>query len=289
MRASIQGVLREGLIAACLTAVMILLFLGDWRPTIVIAISIPLSIFVSVILLSALGETINIMTLGGLALAVGILVDDATVEIENIERNLAMGKEMKQAILDGAQQIAVPAFVSTLCICIVFVPMFFLTGVAKFLFVPLAEAVVFAMLASYLLSRTLIPTLVMFIMRGHEHRAAEPKNFFGSIQRAFERGFEKFRGGYQQLLETTLEHRKLFAVWLFALSACCRWGWCFFWDEDFFPQVDAGLIRLHVRARPACAWKRRRVCAMKSSAYLRSEIPKDELQTVLDNIGLPEL
>ncbi|HVH85882.1 MAG TPA: efflux RND transporter permease subunit, partial [Terriglobales bacterium] len=158
VRGSIYGVLREAAIAAVLTAMMILLFLGDWRPTVVITISIPLSICVSVILLSALGQTINIMTLGGLALAVGILVDDATVEIENIERNLAMGKEMKQAILDGAQQIAVPAFVSTLCICIVFVPMFFLTGVAKFLFVPLAEAVSFAMLASYLLSRTLVPT-----------------------------------------------------------------------------------------------------------------------------------
>ncbi len=170
VRASIYGVVREAAIAAALTAIMILVFLGDWRPTIVISISIPLSIFVSIILLGAIGETINIMTLGGLALAVGILVDDATVEIENIERNLAMGKEMKQAILDGAQQIAVPAFVSTLSICIVFVPMFFLTGVAKFLFVPLAEAVSFAMLASYLLSRTLIPTLVMYIMRGHEHR-----------------------------------------------------------------------------------------------------------------------
>src|SRR5262249_17712817 len=170
VRASIYGVLGEALIAAALTACMILIFLGDWRPTIVISISIPLSIFVSIILLGAIGQTINIMTLGGLALAVGILVDDATVEIENIERNLAMGKEMRQAILDGAQQIAVPAFVSTLSICIVFVPMFFLSGVAKFLFVPLAEAVSFAMLASYLLSRTLIPTLVMYIMRGHEHR-----------------------------------------------------------------------------------------------------------------------
>src|SRR5579864_9352621 len=163
--ASIRGVVIEAMTAAALTACMILLFLGDWRPTIVISISIPLSIFVSIIVLSALGQTINIMTLGGLALAVGILVDDATVEIENIERNLAQGKEMKQAILDGAAQIAVPAFVSTICICIVFVPMFFLTGVAKFLFVPLAEAVVFAMLASYFLSRTLIPTLVMYIMR----------------------------------------------------------------------------------------------------------------------------
>ncbi len=204
--------LREGLIAAALTACMILLFLGDWRPTIVISISIPLSIFVSVLLLSALGETINIMTLGGLALAVGILVDDATVEIENIERNLAQGKEMRQAILDGAAQIAVPAFVSTLSICIVFVPMFFLTGVARYLFVPLAEAVVFAMLASYFLSRTLIPTLVMYIMRGHEHKSAGPKTVFGRFQRGFESGFERFRNGYYQLLETTLEHSKLFAV-----------------------------------------------------------------------------
>ena len=151
------------------------------------------------LLLSALGETINIMTLGGLALAVGILVDDATVEIENIERNLAQGKEMKQAILDGAPQIAVPAFVSTLCICIVFVPMFFLTGVARYLFVPLAEAVVFAMLASYFLSRTLIPTLVMYIMRGHEHRAEQPKSVLGRFQRGFEHGFERFRNGYYQL------------------------------------------------------------------------------------------
>jgi len=169
VRASIDGVVREALTAACLTAAMILLFLGKWRSTLIIAISIPLSILCSVITLSALGETFNIMTLGGLALAVGILVDDATVEIENIDRNLAQGKELKTAILDGASQIAVPAFVSTLSICIVFVPMFFLTGVAKFLFVPLAEAVVFAMLASYLLSRTLVPTLVMYLLRGHEH------------------------------------------------------------------------------------------------------------------------
>src|SRR6202008_1924190 len=212
VRASINGVVREAVIAAPLTACMILIFLGDWRPTIVISISIPLSIFVSIILLGAIGETINIMTLGGLALAVGILVDDATVEIENIERNLAMGKEMRQAILDGAQQIAVPAFVSTLSICIVFVPMFFLAGVAKFLFVPLAEAVVFAMPASYFLSRTLIPTLVMYIMRGHEHREAGAKTFFGRYQRRFETAFERFRGGYYQLLETTLDHRKLFAT-----------------------------------------------------------------------------
>src|ERR1700719_3777488 len=212
VRASITGVVREGLIAACLTAAMILLFLGDWRPTIIIAISIPLSIFVSVILLSALGETINIMTLGGLALAVGILVDDATVEIENIERNLAMGKEMKQAILDGAQQIAVPALVSTLCICIVFVPMFFLAGVAKFLFVPLAEAVSFAMLASYLLSRTLIPTMAKYLLRGHEaeagHLAESSRNPFVRMQVRFEHGFERFREKYHGLLESCLHHQR---------------------------------------------------------------------------------
>jgi CzcA family heavy metal efflux pump len=286
VRASIQGVLREGLIAACLTAIMILVFLGDWRPTIIIAVSIPLSIFVSVILLSALGETINIMTLGGLALAVGILVDDATVEIENIERNLAMGKEMKQAILDGAQQIAVPALVSTLCICIVFVPMFFLTGVAKFLFVPLAEAVSFAMLASYLLSRTLIPTMVMFIMRGHEHRATESKNPFVRFQRKFERGFEKFRGAYQQLLETTLEHRQLFSI-CFVVFCVLSLGLVFFLGQDFFPQVDAGLIRLHFRARPGLRVEETARLCDEVEQVLRSEIPKKELQTMLDNIGVP--
>jgi CzcA family heavy metal efflux pump len=286
VRASIQGVIREGLIAACLTALMILLFLGDWRPTVIIAVSIPLSIFVSVLLLAALGETINIMTLGGLALAVGILVDDATVEIENIERNLAMGKEMKQAILDGAQQIAVPALVSTLCICIVFVPMFFLSGVAKFLFVPLAEAVSFAMLASYLLSRTLIPTMVMFIMRGHEHRAAETKNPFVKFQRKFERGFEKFRGAYQQLLETTLENRALFSV-CFVIFCVLSLGLVFFLGQDFFPQVDAGLIRLHFRARPGLRVEETVRLCDQVEEVLRDQIPKAELQTMLDNIGVP--
>ncbi len=286
VRASIEGVLREGLIAAALTAVMILIFLGDWRPTIVISISIPLSIFVSIIVLSAIGQTINIMTLGGLALAVGILVDDATVEIENIERNLAMGKEMKQAILDGAQQIAVPAFVSTLSICIVFVPMFFLTGVAKFLFVPLAEAVSFAMLASYLLSRTLIPTLVMYIMRGHEHRAEAPKSFLGRFQRGFERKFEDFRRGYEQLLETTLEHRGVFVL-CFLLFCVLSLGLFAFLGEDFFPQVDAGLLRLHMRARPGLRVEETARLCDQVEAALREEIPHGEVQTILDNIGLP--
>jgi len=286
VRASIQGVLREGLTAACLTALMILLFLGDWRPTLIIAVSIPLSIFVSIILLSVLGESINIMTLGGLALAVGILVDDATVEIENIERNLAMGKEMKQAILDGASQIAVPAFVSTLCICIVFVPMFFLAGVARFLFVPMAEAVSFAMLASYLLSRTLIPTLVMFIMRGHEHRPVEPENIFGKLQRRFEGGFDRFRAGYQQLLETTLENRGLF-VSCFVIFCVLSMGLVFVLGEDFFPSVDAGLIRLHFRARAGLRVEETAKLCDDVDRELRSEIPQEDLQTVLDNIGLP--
>jgi len=286
VRASIYGVVREALIAAALTACMILIFLGDWRPTIVISISIPLSIFVSIILLGAIGETINIMTLGGLALAVGILVDDATVEIENIERNLAMGKEMRQAILDGAQQIAVPAFVSTLSICIVFVPMFFLSGVAKFLFVPLAEAVSFAMLASYLLSRTLIPTLVMYIMRGHEHRAETPKSIFSRVQRGFERKFEDFRRGYESLLETTLEHRGIFVA-CFLLFCVLSLGLYSFLGQDFFPQVDAGLLRLHVRGRPGLRVEETaRLCDQIESS-LRQEIPRGQLQTVLDNIGLP--
>jgi CzcA family heavy metal efflux pump len=286
VRASVYGVVREAGIAAILTALMILLFLGDWRPTIVISISIPLSIFCSIILLGAIGETINIMTLGGLALAVGILVDDATVEIENIERNLAMGKEMRQAILDGAQQIAVPAFVSTLSICIVFVPMFFLTGVAKFLFVPLAEAVSFAMLASYLLSRTLIPTLVMFIMRGHEHRAEIPKSYLGRFQRGFERKFEDFRRGYEELLETTLEHRGVFVVFFLAFCLLSL-GIVMFLGQDFFPQVDAGQLRLHVRGRPGLRVEETARLCDEVESVLRQEIPKNELQTILDNIGLP--
>src|SRR6202522_421819 len=285
VRASIWGVVREAAIAALLTAVMILIFLGDWRPTIVISISIPLSIFCSIILLGALGETINIMTLGGLALAVGILVDDATVEIENIERNLAMGKEMRQAILDGAQQIAVPALVSTLSICIVFVPMFFLSGVAKFLFVPLAEAVSFAMLASYFLSRTLIPTLVMYIMRGHEHRSETGKSFLGRFQRGFERKFEDFTRGYEAVLETTLEHRNIFVI---AFLAFCilSLGLFFFLGQDFFPQVDAGLIRLHVRRRAGLRVEETARLCDEVEAIVRREIPKGQLQTIVDNIGL---
>src|SRR5205814_1647565 len=223
VRASIQGVLREALIAACLTAIMILLFLGNWKSTLIIAVSIPLSILVSVLCLSALGETINIMTLGGLALAVGILVDDATVEIENINRNLAMGKDTVQAILDGAQQIAVPAFVSTLCICIVFIPMFFLSGVARYLFVPLAEAVSFAMLASYMWSRTIVPTLAMYLLTAEdeyhaEEHVGERQGFLRRYQQKFEHAFERFRDGYRESLERILDHSRIFAA---CFLACC--------------------------------------------------------------------
>ncbi len=286
VRASISGVIREGIIAALLTAGMILLFLGDWRPTVIIALSIPLSIFTSIILLGALGETINIMTLGGLALAVGILVDDATVAIENIERYIVQGKELKQAILDGSQEIAVPAFVSTLSICIVFVPMFFLTGVAKYLFVPLAEAVVFAMLASYLLSRTLVPTLVMYIVRGHEHRSPTPRTAFGRLQRRFERGFESFRSAYRQVLQLTLEHRRIFALCFIAFCVLSL-GLAFFLGEDFFPSVDAGMFRLHLRARPGLRVEETARLTDQVEKVLRREVPPNEIETVLDNIGLP--
>jgi CzcA family heavy metal efflux pump len=291
VRASIDGVLREALTAACLTAAMILLFLGNWRSTLIIAISIPLSILCSILTLSALGETLNIMTLGGLALAVGILVDDATVEIENIDRNLAQGKELKQAILDGASQIAVPAFVSTLCICIVFVPMFFLTGVAKFLFVPLAEAVVFAMLASYLLSRTLIPTLVMYLLKGHEH---EDKFRVGTgwtapfkrLQIWFEIHFEKLRDAYHRTLRSAMDHRRLF-VGAFLGFCILSLGIVFFLGQDFFPDVDAGVFRMHVRGRAGLRIEETARLCDEVENYVRTRIPKEELVTVLDNLGLP--
>ena len=209
VRASINGVVREAVIAACLTALMILIFLGSWRSTVIIAASIPLSILASIITFSALGETINIMTLGGMALAVGILVDDATVAIENISTNLEQGKPLEQAILDGSQQIAVPAFVSTICICIVFVPLFFLTGVARYLFVPLGEAVVFAMLASYVLSRTLVPTMAKYLLKAHvdAHGATTSRNPFVRLQRALDAGFLRMRSAYRGLLEQLVAHR----------------------------------------------------------------------------------
>jgi CzcA family heavy metal efflux pump len=291
VRAAIQGVLREALIAACLTAFMILLFLGNWKSTLIIAISIPLSILVSLLCLSALGQTINIMTLGGLALAVGILVDDATVEIENINRNLAMGKETVQAILDGAQQIAVPAFVSTLCICIVFIPMFFLSGVAKFLFVPLAEAVSFAMLASYMWSRTIVPTLAMYLLSSEdeyhaEENAGRAQGFFRRYQQGFERSFERFREGYRLALGAALGHPKLFASSFLAFSVLSM-GLSLVVGRDFFPKVDAGQIRLHFRARTGLRIEETARLADQVDSVIRETIPKDELLTVLDNLGVP--
>jgi len=290
VRASINGVIREALIAACLTAIMILIFLGSWRSTIIIAVSIPLSILCSIITLSALGETINIMTLGGLALAVGILVDDATVEIENINRNLEEGKETEQAILDGAAQIAVPAFVSTLSICIVFVPMFFLTGVARYLFVPLAEAVVFAMLASYLLSRTIVPTMAKYLLKVHDEHAAEQKknsrNPLVHLQVKFEHGFEKLRNGYHGLLKKTVAHPVLFTICFFA--ACLISFALFPWlGQDFFPAVDSGQFKLHVRAQTGTRIEETARLCDQVENVIRQEIPKSELTNILDNIGLP--
>jgi CzcA family heavy metal efflux pump len=291
VRASIQGVIREAIIAACLTAIMILLFLGNWKSTLIIAISIPLSILVSILCLSALGQTINIMTLGGLALAVGILVDDATVEIENINRNLAMGKETVQAILDGAQQIAVPAFVSTLCICIVFIPMFLLSGVAKFLFVPLAEAVSFAMLASYMWSRTIVPTLAMYLLSAEdeyhaEEHAGEKMGFFRRYQQGFERGFERFREGYGRALRAALHSPGIFATCFlaFCILSVTLVGVL---GRDFFPKVDAGQIRLHMRARTGLRIEETARLADQVNGVIRDTIPKEELTTVLDNIGVP--
>src|SRR5436190_5100545 len=291
VRASIQGVLREALIAACLTAIMILLFLGNWKSTLIIAVSIPLSILVSILCLSALGQTINIMTLCGLALAVGILVDDATVEIENINRNLAMGKETVQAILDGAQQIAVPAFVSTLCICIVFIPMFFLSGVAKYLFVPLAEAVIFAMLASYMWSRTIVPTLAMYLLSSEDEYHAdehggERQGFFRRYQQKFEHAFERFRDGYRNALEWALGIPRVF-VTAFLGFCFLSTTLVFVLGRDFFPSVDAGQIRLHMRARTGLRIEETARLADQVNQTIRQVIPRNEIVTVLDNIGLP--
>ena len=275
VRAAVQDVMKEALIAAALTAIMILVFLGDWRSTMIISVSIPLSIMVSIITLAALGETINIMTLGGLALAVGILVDDASVTIENIDRNLAMGKPVRDAILDGSEQIVVPAFVSMLCICIVFVPMFFLTGVARYLFVPLAEAVIFAMVASYVLSRTLVPTLAMYLI-DREH--ALP-------QRAFDRAFERFRDGYRAVLETAVHYRRTFLVG-FGVFCVVSLGFGMYLGRDFFPQVDAGQIRLHLRARSGLRIEETTRLTDQVEDVIRKTVDPHDLATVLDNVGL---
>ena len=284
VRASINAVIREAVIAAALTALMILLFLGSWRSTLIIAISIPLSILTSIIVLSWLHETINIMTLGGLALAVGILVDDATVEIENVNRNLDQGKEIERAILDGASQIAVPALVSTLCICIVFLPMFFLSGVARYLFVPLAEAVVFAMLASYGLSRTLVPTLAKYLLKLQHHGPS--RNPFVLFQRAFERGFDRLREGYEAILAVLIRRRAMFVplFLLLCLSAFLLYPWI---GQDFFPTSDAGQFKLHLRAKTGTRIEETaRICDMVETS-IRRQIPPDQLLNILDEIGLP--
>ncbi len=272
VRGAITGVVREAMIAACLTAAMILIFLGSWRSTLIIAVSIPLSVLCSLLMLAALGETINIMTLGGLALAVGILVDDATVEIENINRNLEEGKEVEQAILDGAAQIAVPAFVSTLSICIVFVPMFFLGGVARYIFVPLAEAVVFAMLASYFLSRTIVPTMAKYLLKGHEHDQAEQskssRNPFVRFQIVFEYYFERLRSWYHGVLHFCLEHRR--RVPDVAAGILGRV------DRVAVSVAGAGLLPgCGWRASSSCTCVRIRACGSRYGAAVRSDRERD--------------
>ena len=291
VRAAINDVVVEAIIAACLTAIMILVFLGSWRSTVIIAVSIPLSVLVSLIVLSSLGQTINIMTLGGLALAVGILVDDATVEIENINRNLEMGKEVEQAILDGAAEIAIPAFVSTLSICIVFVPMFFLGGVAKFLFVPLGEAVVFAMLASYFLSRTIVPTMAKYLLHPHEEgdleRRRHSRNPLVNLQMKFEDRFERIRLGYREILVVCLHHRGIFLAGFFlvcAVSIAVLFPWL---GQDFFPQGDAGQFKLHVRAHTGTRIEDTAALCDRVDQTIRETSPKAELGTIIDNIGLP--
>ncbi len=286
VKAAVKGVVVEALIAALLTAAMVLLFLGNWRSTLIIALTIPLSILSSILVLQLMGETLNLMTLGGLALSVGILVDQAIVTIENIERHLHNGEELKQAILVGAGEIGVPAFVSTLCICIVFVPMFFLSGVARFLFVPLAEAVVFAMIASYILSRTLVPTLVMLLMSRASIGDAGGGGMLQRLYRNFDRQFERARGAYSMTLSTLLTRKKAFALSFLGLCALS----CLLYPvlgRDFFPTVDAGQIRLHIRAPTGTRIEETARIADAVEVAIRRIVPPDQLETILDNLGVP--
>ena len=295
VRSAITGVAREGVIAALLTSAMILLFLGSWRSTVIIATSIPLAILGSISLLSALGETLNIMTLGGLALAVGILVDDATVTIENINWHLEQGKDVEPAILDGAAQIVTPAFVSLLCICIVFVPMFFLGGVAGFLFVPMAEAVIFAMISSFILSRTLVPTMAKFLLKphaqdnqhdhDHEQGPGVSSNPLVRFQRGFERGFERIRMNYSGILELLLKHRRVFVLGFFGF-VLLSFALVPFLGRNFFPDVDAGQILLHVRAPIGTRIETTSEIFAEVENRVRMTIPRSELGTVVDNMGL---
>ncbi|MES2310927.1 MAG: efflux RND transporter permease subunit [Pseudomonadota bacterium] len=291
VRAAISGVAREGVIAAALTSLMILLFLGSWRSTVIIAISIPLAILSSIAALSAIGETLNIMTLGGLALAVGILVDDATVTIENINWHLEQGKQVEPAILDGAAQIVTPAFVSLLCICIVFVPMFFLDGVARFLFVPMAEAVMFAMIASFILSRTLVPTMAKYMLHPHvdehgQHVEAPPtRNPLVRFQRRFEASFEKVRGGYHGLLAMAMAHRRIFVIGFLAFVAL-SFALVPMLGRNFFPDVDAGQILMHVRGPVGTRLEQSAELFARIQQSVKRIVPASELGTLVDNIGL---
>jgi multidrug efflux pump subunit AcrB len=287
--AAVLGVVKEGLIAAALTGLMILVFLGSWRSTVVITVSIPLAILFSLTMLSVLGETINVMTLGGLALAVGILVDDATVTIENINYHLEMGKEVQRSILDGAAQIVVPATVSLLCICIVFVPMFGLGGVAGYLFRPLAEAVVFAMIGSYILSRTLVPTLANFLLRRHEHTAHTEKHpgMFTRFQRGFEHNFERLRRGYAGLLELALAYRARTLIGFFAVIIL-SFGLVPFLGRNFFPAVKSDQIKLHVRAQTGTRIEDVSALCGRIERVIRGQIiPPAHLDSIVDNIGMP--
>ena len=302
VKGAVNGVIREGVMAAALTGLMILLFLGSWRSTLIITVSIPLAVLSAIIALSSFGQTINIMTLGGLALAVGILVDDATVTIENMNWHLEKGKHVEASIMDGARQIVVPALVSLLCICIVFVPMFFLTGVAKYLFVPLAEAVIFSMIASFVLSRTLVPTLAKYLLRAHtqthhagdhvegavgaEQMAPVSQNPLIRFQHAFEQRFTRIREGYRELLLLALAHRKPFIIGFmgFVLISFALVPWL---GRNFFPAVDAGQIKLHIRAQTGTRLEETARLADEVERRIRSEIPASEIESIVDNIGLP--
>ncbi|MBV4541776.1 efflux RND transporter permease subunit [Pseudomonas vlassakiae] len=288
VRAAVKGVVLEGAIAAALTSVMILLFLGSWRSTVIIAVSIPLSIMGSIIALAAIGETLNLMTLGGLALAIGILVDDATVTIENVNWHLEQGKDVESAIIDGAQQIVTPAFVSLLCICIAFVPMFFLEGVSSFLFVPMAEAVIFAMVCSFILSRTLVPTLANYLLKPHNEAGhdSESRNPLVRFQRRFEQRFECLRAGYCGVLERALARRKAFLVGFMAV-VLLSFGLVPFLGSNFFPSVDSGQVLMHVRVPVGTRVEETASRFARIEDAIRQVIPAEEIETLVDNIGLP--
>jgi multidrug efflux pump subunit AcrB len=292
VRAAVDGVVKEAAIAAGLTALMILLFLGSWRSTLIVVVSIPLSVLVSITALAALGHTLNVMTLGGLSLAVGILVDDATVEIENIHRNLGQNKTLVRAIMDGASEIATPAFVSTLCICIVFVPVAFIAGAARSLFVPLALSVVFAMMMSYFLSRTLVPTLVRLLLTGEAeaHRGGggqAPPGFFGRLFGAFDRGFDRFRGFYGGWLAWALARRGGFAIAFLGVLGASVAALGPLLGRDFFPSVDAGLMKLHVRGPAGTRIEESERRFGEIEATIKSVVPEREIETLIDNIGTP--